>query len=137
MADEEFAVVVRETRRFARRKPGSPQTPALDNEFTAPNMDGVRALTNFGARRQLLRRSRRNAIGRASADLRTPMIFLIDIRANRTTRNALKGRGNVFSTRQFSGRAQLGLESVIPKTGDSSSLYVRMVRSTKGELVTA
>ena len=72
-----------------------------------------------------------------SAELRTPMIFLIANMGDKISPNRLYSQRRISSNRQFSGGDASGPKSVIPKTGDSPSPCAKMVRSTKGELVSA
>ena len=72
-----------------------------------------------------------------SADLRTPMDFLIANMRNKIPANRLKTHDAIFSNRQLSWNFQFALENAIPKSGDSRVPCAKITRSTKGDFVAA
>jgi len=117
----------------------SPQDGALDNDFTAPNMDIVSIRSKFGddGRQRESEEGAISSVRRPSADLRTPMIFLIANMSERIWPNRLITHGRIFSNRQISGVPDPTPKSRLPNWGAEPSPCARIMGSTKGEFVPA
>ena len=102
-------------------------------------MDIVRTLMKFGFanRRREGSPGAEGFLPAPSAELRTPMIFLIANMGDKISPNRLYSQRRISSNRQISGGTPTELESAIPKTGEWRVPCAKMVRSIKGEFVPA
>jgi len=117
----------------------TPQALALDNHYPAPNMDIVNITVKLGSAG---RRREGSADARTLAptptpyaELRAPMIFLIDNMEYKISPNSLKTRGDIFPNREFL-RASPSLARILEsRKTEPSGLRecAKMLGSAKGE----